>query len=234
MKIVNCLNDKINKLSEKNRLKIFLNYEFKDEFLQIVDKLESTDIISCCSLANAILDIQSNGELQMNNCKESKGEPFKHEPLIGFHKVHFECNSQEAMLQNAGLRSKQSPYIFEKINGEEIQIKFKDENKTLKEYSEFSKEYCKNKSKKECTEAFGEFRSKPPIGRLKNKVEQQKSTGYWLIYSKINDQNIYLYTYLGNSHGEEASEVIYSKMKELYSECFLDDLKIKSKPNKSD
>lgn len=227
MKIVNCLNEKINNFSEKDKLKISLDYEFTDEFLKIVDKLENTDIISCCSLANAILGVQSNGELQTNNCKESKGEPFKHEPLIGFYKTHFESYSQESMLQNEGLRSKYSPYIFEKINGEAISIQFKDENQALQEYFEFTEEYCKNKTKKECTEAFGKFKSKAPIERYKDKVEQKKLTGYWLIYSKMNGKNIYLYTYLGDSHRKETNIIIYSEMKELYSEIFLDRFKNK-------
>lgn len=42
MKIVNCLNEKINKFSEKDKLKISFDYEFTDELLKIVDKLECT------------------------------------------------------------------------------------------------------------------------------------------------------------------------------------------------
>lgn len=201
----------------------FKKVELEDAFIKHLEDL-GTNYYD--GVIESIISVHTDNKINQSGHKQGSGAPYIHEPLSGLYKVHCINPSLQSTLMNMGL-SKLGIKISNNLESA-FNIEFTPE-KEEEILSECDKVQQEGGNLTSFIEKYSNQESHIALNQYTTKRVCQKLTGNWLIFGKSNNKNIFLYLSTGDDHSKKNDPGIYQTLVNMYSEEFIQNLKIQGK-----
>lgn len=182
----------------------FDNFSVEDFLIKILDENDNWFE----GVANGILCVESDGTYNLDRVKGSDTsiQFFRKKPLKGLKKVHIRLPIHSSLLKNLGIDVEMN------ADFDNPQIIENDPVKLEIAYKQLTNVVYDESLGREVTE----------IGqKMKNKNENNKNNGCWLIYGNGENKRYYLMLHTDTDHTPDGDQEIYNKLIKVYPESFL-------------